>query len=412
MSIFAGPNGLPPPRSSMPPGGPLPPGFGPPLEPVSPVQTGGALLSQRREARGPVSPYGTRAQQPPNACCEGTAQDRLTDWSYVGEGRGAYEMVKSFNYVGEGCGTYNQREVSYQPSTGNRSLCVCLLVAAAVFSVIYLTLSVLARHELFGASGSSYSASGYSFDCKSGRWNWRIGWSQAKKAYCCEHAGTGCERVRPTQPPVSPTTKAPVTTHKPVPTQKPVIRPPLTTKAPSQGCDTTCHLDGKDWTCKDRMMWAASNEYLRQPGACQQAYHMVVGKCPACNACPLPSLLSASMCKQTPTPRPSGGCKAMCSLHGESYSCAARINHVASTKYVALANKCSRAYGEVLAECSICSACSLSDAGCQVPDAATNAGPTASLPYDCNAGFANWRAGWSDMKKRWCCMHANKGCQQ
>lgn len=24
--------------------------------------------------------------------------------------------------------------------------------------------------------------------------------------------------------------------------------------------------------------------------------------------------------------------------------------------------------------------------------------------YDCDAGFENWRAGWSDLKKSWCCL--------
>merc|ERR1712174_20779 len=31
-------------------------------------------------------------------------------------------------------------------------------------------------------------------------------------------------------------------------------------------------------------------------------------------------------------------------------------------------------------------------------------------PYDCNAGFANWMAGWSVAKKAWCCSNEGKGC--
>eukprot|EP00435_Cladocopium_sp_Y103_P061660 s1511_g23.t1 len=30
--------------------------------------------------------------------------------------------------------------------------------------------------------------------------------------------------------------------------------------------------------------------------------------------------------------------------------------------------------------------------------------------YDCSAGFANWRAGWSEGKKLWCCQHHSQGC--
>merc|ERR1712064_149343 len=32
--------------------------------------------------------------------------------------------------------------------------------------------------------------------------------------------------------------------------------------------------------------------------------------------------------------------------------------------------------------------------------------------YDCLAGFAHRRMGWSDDKKRWCCVAHNKGCEQ
>jgi len=35
---------------------------------------------------------------------------------------------------------------------------------------------------------------------------------------------------------------------------------------------------------------------------------------------------------------------------------------------------------------------------------------TSSKPYDCNAGFANWQAGWSVAKKAWCCSNEGKGC--
>jgi len=30
--------------------------------------------------------------------------------------------------------------------------------------------------------------------------------------------------------------------------------------------------------------------------------------------------------------------------------------------------------------------------------------------YDCNAGWSNWRAGWSGHKKMWCCRHEHRGC--
>merc|ERR1719401_552359 len=36
--------------------------------------------------------------------------------------------------------------------------------------------------------------------------------------------------------------------------------------------------------------------------------------------------------------------------------------------------------------------------------------PVASEPYDCNAGYFNWQAGWSVGKKAWCCQNKHMGC--
>ncbi|CAE7487656.1 Ide, partial [Symbiodinium pilosum] len=30
--------------------------------------------------------------------------------------------------------------------------------------------------------------------------------------------------------------------------------------------------------------------------------------------------------------------------------------------------------------------------------------------FDCNAGYASWKLGWSGPKKHWCCLHIGKGC--
>lgn len=52
--------------------------------------------------------------------------------------------------------------------------------------------------------------------------------------------------------------------------------------------------------------------------------------------------------------------------------------------------------------------CQVHGKGC--PDSGGCAPGTSSAPYDCNAGFANWVAGWSWPKKDWCCRNAGKGC--
>jgi len=32
------------------------------------------------------------------------------------------------------------------------------------------------------------------------------------------------------------------------------------------------------------------------------------------------------------------------------------------------------------------------------------------FPFDCDAGLANFKLGWSEEKKEWCCKYKNKGC--
>lgn len=35
-----------------------------------------------------------------------------------------------------------------------------------------------------------------------------------------------------------------------------------------------------------------------------------------------------------------------------------------------------------------------------------------SAPFDCAAGVSNWRQGWSDAKKEYCCEHTKRGCMK
>merc|ERR1712113_614065 len=47
------------------------------------------------------------------------------------------------------------------------------------------------------------------------------------------------------------------------------------------------------------------------------------------------------------------------------------------------------------------------------PGESTTPGPIGtSEPYDCNAGYSNWQAGWSADKKTWCCQNKHMGCEE
>jgi len=53
--------------------------------------------------------------------------------------------------------------------------------------------------------------------------------------------------------------------------------------------------------------------------------------------------------------------------------------------------------------------CSNEQKGC--PETTTPPAPP-SEPYDCNAGYSNWEAGWSPDKKEWCCANKSMGCAE
>lgn len=131
------------------------------------------------------------------------------------------------------------------------------------------------------------------YDCKAGFSNWQAGWSHSKKSWCCEHFHLGC-------------------THA------------------TAGCSAFCELRGISATCRERIQFAARHAFAHQPGACERAHH------------------------------------------------------------------------SVQRECDTCAACRAEEAQCQALPA--------SYPYDCDAGFSNWRAGWSEQKKHWCCHTYRKGC--
>lgn len=103
---------------------------------------------------------------------------------------------------------------------------------------------------------------------------------------------------------------------------------------------------------------------------------------------------------------PSGGCGALCAAGNRTASCRSRIQHAAGHRFLREPEACRLAHRAVLADCQGCSACSLEDSAC----ASKRATATASVNYDCKAGYDNWVMGWSAAKKAWCCRNKDRGC--
>jgi len=66
------------------------------------------------------------------------------------------------------------------------------------------------------------------------------------------------------------------------------------------GCDTLCEYHGEASTCRFRIQWAATHEFLWRDSACRQSYEAVLAVCPHCSSC----TLAVSSCV---TPAPTTG---------------------------------------------------------------------------------------------------------
>ncbi|CAK0834231.1 unnamed protein product, partial [Prorocentrum cordatum] len=77
------------------------------------------------------------------ACTEPGTAVTTTHWSYVGDGRGAYEKVQTYNFVGEGEGAF-EKDQAVEEDAGPRSpaACCCLCCLSAALAVLMVALVV------------------------------------------------------------------------------------------------------------------------------------------------------------------------------------------------------------------------------------------------------------------------------
>jgi len=96
---------------------------------------------------------------------------------YVGPNRGRYEESTrgNFHYVGP-CNGHYEKEVLPPDHTG-RYCCMCACCIIFFVCLIFFLKAIFEEPP---------------FDCAADYANWQIGWSLAKKEYCCANEGKGC----------------------------------------------------------------------------------------------------------------------------------------------------------------------------------------------------------------------------
>jgi len=220
-----------------------------------------------------------------------------------------------------------------------------------------------------------YSTTAMPYDCRAGLSNWQEGWSGGKKSWCCEHRNLGCH-VK--------------------------VSDPYDCDAGFSNWQAGWSIAKKQWCCgkvnrgceehpvqydcdAGYSNWEKGWAYAKKAWCCT---HRQKG-CASSTLSPL-------------------GCKAVCNFRNEAATCQNRIQFSAEHHFAHKENACGQAYSRVQVECDVCRGCSIEETGCHALEVTIS--HKISKPFDCEAGFSNWQAGWSEPKKHWCCTHEQKAC--
>lgn len=262
-----------------------------------------------------------------------------------------------------------------------------------------------------------------SFDCRAGVTTWESGWSEAKKRWCCGKHGIGCL-------PVADELRKPSSTEAHVARDLggSTTHPPSTTAAfmhAPHDCTRPDDLERwptskKEWCCKAKQVGCA-------PFDCEDG---VVVQSEAGVEIAQWSTEKRTWCCS----RKEVGCIAAAASAADEqavviYACHAGLTHWETGWSDAKKQWCceNEELGCIreVAEAHHCSleptsspwsskqrqwCCKHKSLGCTSVSIDAAAPSTETVSYDCDAGFDNYRAGWSVAKKLSCCKQAGRAC--
>jgi len=256
------------------------------------------------------------------------------------------------------------------------------------------------------------------YNCAGGDDNAYVGWSVNMRAWCCEYKGNGCPSTITTTTRTSTTITSTTTTtwidavcethtnQRCGPSFRSVCQP-------GRCCSlaNVCHPKG-DHPCREPA-WSDNfgdvctrPEILPMPIVLPGVFPPVVLPAPPPpppeQPVPLPNLPGAIAVPfgGGAAVAPAGAaldaglyeaCDINCVYLGVSSTCNNRVNWLMDNRHM----DCTSSLRNVKDECPVCRACQ-ENIQC--------------AHYDCNAGFDNWKVGWSHDKKAWCCAREDKGC--
>mmetsp|Transcript_43332 Transcript_43332/g.85842 ORF Transcript_43332/g.85842 Transcript_43332/m.85842 type:complete len:347 (+) Transcript_43332:94-1134(+) len=139
---------------------------------------------------------------PGGICFEAEQVQKEVNWSFVGPGKGTWQVVSDYSFVGKGMGGWDvvmtKGFYGWKPKWACIGLLAGLTAAAAVG--IWEWQHLLSQH-LPSARGSRQSlpvdsSESEMFNCTKDRHTWTEDWSLDKQRYCCKKYGRACPRSK------------------------------------------------------------------------------------------------------------------------------------------------------------------------------------------------------------------------
>jgi len=271
-----------------------------------------------------------------------------------------------YNYVGDGVGAYEREDViTYKlNSTQSRCLCClcCLLLALLVPFLWWLIQGFMATgnelalsvypnvSSVHGATDRIVTPFPFLYNCEHDFKSWPTKWSMGKKKFCCKEYERGC---------------------------------PPTTTAP-------------DYACNEGLAnWRTGWSNLKKAYCCRHEHkgcEPLTSPAPTTKALPPPPTQPPPT--QPPPPPPPPPTQPPPPLPPPPPI--KKPMPVPQPRPVPVPAPAPAVARPAVAQPA-------------VPPVAAGVPPT-SLPFDCDAGLSNWKAGWSLGKITWCCQNQHKGC--
>eukprot|EP00931_Biecheleriopsis_adriatica_P015953 TRINITY_DN11928_c0_g1_i1.p1 TRINITY_DN11928_c0_g1~~TRINITY_DN11928_c0_g1_i1.p1 ORF type:complete len:452 (-),score=79.77 TRINITY_DN11928_c0_g1_i1:74-1354(-) len=255
------------------------------------------------------------------------------------------------------------------------------------------------------------------FDCDADREVWQNSWSPAKQEWCCNHHPggdkAGCGGAQAT-----------TTVHEVYVQANGRIYNCM------DGLEDVQHLwdiDKQAHCCSQRGLGCPDNAFDCDSGYINWVHGWSTGKKIWCCArtnrgCP-PTTITHTTTQTTTVTTTLSPCQQKCELSGSRVSCIERIHWTSKDTFLGEMSPCQMAHEQVLRECSVCSACQVSEAcfgaanvptSTKAPKGGSHEKVTTTqavnAPFDCREGLEHWQQVWFPAKQDWCCDNMKLGC--